>query len=73
MVVAGLDLVSWCAGMILTDEQWAVVEPLLPALGAKRRPQVDEPSVSDGMLYEAKTGIALAGSAAAVWAVGDGL
>ena len=42
----------------LTDEQWAVVEPLLPVSGAKGRPRVDDRRVINGMLYKCKTGIA---------------
>jgi transposase len=42
----------------LTDEQWQVIEPLLPPSGAKGRPRVDDRRVINGMLYKAKTGIA---------------
>lgn len=42
----------------LTDEQWQVVEPLLPASGVAGRPRVDDRRVINGMLYKAKTGIA---------------
>ena len=42
----------------LTDEQWAVIEPLLPVSGAKGRPRVDDRRVINGMLYKCKTGIA---------------
>jgi transposase len=42
----------------LTDEQWQVVEPLLPASGARGRPRVDDRRVINGMLFKAKTGIA---------------
>ncbi|OLF04294.1 IS5 family transposase [Actinophytocola xanthii] len=42
----------------LTDEQWAVLEPLLPASGVKGRPRVDDRRVINGMLYKCKTGIA---------------
>jgi transposase len=42
----------------LTDEQWQVVEPLLPVSGAKGRPRVDDRRVINGMLFKAKTGVA---------------
>lgn len=42
----------------LTDEQWLVVEPLLPVSGAAGRPRVDDRRVINGMLYKCKTGIA---------------
>jgi transposase len=42
----------------LTDEQWAVIQPLLPVSGAKGRPRVDDRRVINGMLYKCKTGIA---------------
>jgi transposase len=42
----------------LTDEQWVVIEPLLPASGVKGRPRVDDRRVINGMLYKCKTGIA---------------
>jgi transposase len=42
----------------LTDEQWQVIESLLPPSGAKGRPRVDDRRVINGMLYKAKTGIA---------------
>jgi transposase len=42
----------------LTDEQWQVIEPLLPVSGAAGRPRVDDRRVINGMLYKCKTGIA---------------
>jgi transposase len=42
----------------LTDEQWQVIEPLLPVSGAKGRPRVDDRRVINGMLVKAKTGVA---------------
>jgi transposase len=42
----------------LTDEQWAVIEPLLPVSGAKGRQRVDDRRVINGMVYKCKTGIA---------------
>jgi transposase len=42
----------------LTDEQWQVIESLLPPSGAKGRPRIDDRRVINGMLYKAKTGIA---------------
>jgi transposase len=42
----------------LTDEQWQVIEPLLPRSGAKGRPRVDDRRVINGMLFKAKTGVA---------------
>jgi len=42
----------------LTDEQWQVVEPLLPVSGAKGRLRVDDRRVINGMLFKAKTGVA---------------
>ena len=41
----------------LTDEQWRVVEPLLPPSGANGRPRVDARRVINGMLFKAKTGV----------------
>ncbi|MEU2013977.1 transposase [Nocardia sp. NPDC019302] len=40
----------------LTEEQWRVIEPLLPVSGAKGRSRVDDRRVINGMLYKAKTG-----------------
>jgi hypothetical protein len=42
----------------LTDEQWQIIEPLLPVSGAKGRPRVDDRRVINGMLFKAKTGVA---------------
>lgn len=42
----------------LTEEQWRVVEALLPVSGAKGRPRVDDRRVVNAMLFKAKTGIA---------------
>ena len=42
----------------LTDEQWQVIEPLLPPSGTKGRPRVDDRRVINGMLFKAKTGVA---------------
>jgi transposase len=42
----------------LTDEQWQVIQGLLPASGVKGRPRVDDRRVINGMLFKAKTGIA---------------
>jgi transposase len=42
----------------LSDEQWQVIEPLLPPSGAKGRPRVDDRRVLNGMLFKAKTGVA---------------
>ncbi len=42
----------------LTDEQWQVIEPLLPVSGLKGRPRVDDRRVINGMLFKAKTGLA---------------
>ena len=42
----------------LTDEQWQVIEPLLPVSGVKGRPRVDDRRVINGMLFKAKTGVA---------------
>ena len=42
----------------LTDEQWQVIEPLLPVSGARGRPRVDDRRVINGMLFKAKTGVA---------------
>ena len=42
----------------LTDEQWQVIEPLLPRSGAKGRPRVDDRQVINAMLVKAKTGMA---------------
>ena len=42
----------------LTDGQWQVIEPLLPASGVRGRPRVDDRQVINGMLFKAKTGVA---------------
>jgi transposase len=42
----------------LTDEQWRIIEPLLPPSGANGRPRVDDRRVINGMLFKAKTGVA---------------
>jgi transposase len=42
----------------LTDEQWQVIPPLLPASGVRGRPRTDDRRVINGMLYKCKTGIA---------------
>ena len=41
-----------------TDEQWQVIEALLPASGTKVLPRVDDRRVINGMLLKAKTGVA---------------
>lgn len=45
-------------GHELTDEQWQVIEPSLPASGTKGRPRVDDRRVINGMLFKAETGVA---------------
>lgn len=45
----------------MTDGQWRVIEPLLPASGVKGRPRVDDRRVINGMLFKAKTGVAWRG------------
>ncbi len=42
----------------LTDEQWRVIEALLPASGVAGRPRVDDRRVINGMLFKARTGVA---------------
>jgi transposase len=42
----------------LTDEQWQVIEALLPVSGSRGRPRVDDRRVINGMLFKAKTGVA---------------
>lgn len=42
----------------LTEDQWRVVERLLPPSGVKGRPRVDDRRVINAMLYKAKTGVA---------------
>ena len=42
----------------LTDEQWQVIEALLPVSGVRGRPRVDDRRVINGMLFKAKTGVA---------------
>lgn len=43
----------------LSDEQWAVIEPLLPKRQSKRgRPRSDERRTLNGILYVLKTGCA---------------
>jgi transposase len=39
----------------LSDEQWRLIEALLPPAG---RPRVDDRRVINGMLFKAKTGVA---------------
>ena len=58
----------------LTDEQWRVIEPLLPPVKAGRgRPRTDNRKCINGILYVLKTGIAWAdlpaeyGSPATCW------
>jgi transposase len=53
-----LDLVLVVRRHELTDEQWLVIEPLLPVSGVKGRPRVDDRRVINGMLFKAKTGVA---------------
>ncbi len=40
----------------LTDEQWNVIAPLLPALKTRGRPPVDRRNVVNGLLYMARAG-----------------
>lgn len=42
----------------LTDEQWRVVEPLLPRSVVGGRLRVDDRRVINGMLYKCRTGMA---------------
>lgn len=42
----------------MTDEQWLVIEPLLPAAVVAGRPRVDDRRVINGMRYKCTTGIA---------------
>jgi transposase len=42
----------------LTDEQWQVVESLLPVSGVRGRPRVDDRRVINGIVFKAKTGVA---------------
>lgn len=42
----------------LSDEQWQVIEPLLPASGVRGRPRVDDRRVLNGIVFKAKTGLA---------------
>ena len=43
----------------LTDEQWAVIEPLIPKKQSKRgRPRADDRKTLNGILYVLKTGCA---------------
>ncbi len=53
-----MDLVLVVRRHELTDEQWQVIEPLLPVSGARGRPRVDDRRVINGMLFKAKTGVA---------------
>jgi transposase len=39
----------------LSDEQWQVIEPLLPVSGARGPPRVDDRRLINGMLFKAKT------------------
>jgi transposase len=44
---------------VLTDEQWARIEPLMPSLdGQKSRPFRDHRQVVEGIIYRLRTGIA---------------
>jgi len=42
----------------LTDEQWAVIEPLLPAIKRRGRPPANRRKVINGLLYLARAGCA---------------
>jgi transposase len=42
----------------LSDEHWQMIEPLLPVSGLKGRPRVDDRRVINGMLFNARTGVA---------------
>lgn len=42
----------------LSDEQWRLIEPLLPVSGVAGRPRVDDRRVINGMLFKARTGVA---------------
>ncbi len=44
------------AKRLLSDEQWAKVEPLLPKLASKGRPWADNRAVLEGILWVLKTG-----------------
>ena len=56
MVVGDAERVSRYA--VLSDEQWARVEPLLPSsVGKKSRPFRDHRQVVEGIVYRYRTGI----------------
>jgi transposase len=57
----------------LTDEQWQVVEPLLPASGVAGRLWVDDRRVINGMLFKGEDRDRVSGSAGTVQVVEDGL
>jgi transposase len=40
----------------LTDEQWAVIQPLLPPLARTGRPRADDRTTLEGILYVLKSG-----------------
>ena len=45
----------------MTDEQWAVIEPLIPKKQSNRgRPRADDRTILNGVLYVLKTGCAWA-------------
>lgn len=41
----------------LTDEQWQLIQPLLPPRKKRGRPRVDDRQVLNGILYVLRTGI----------------
>ncbi|WBO61579.1 transposase [Streptomyces camelliae] len=58
----------------LTDEQWAVLEPLLPKSRKAGRPPVwPRRQLIDGIRFRVRTGVSVAGCPRRVWTVGPGL
>jgi transposase len=41
---------------VLSDEQWVVIEPLLPKLKSRGRPWQDDREVVEGILWVLRTG-----------------
>jgi hypothetical protein len=56
----------------LSDREWNLIAPLLPQQAHTGRPAKNHRMVIDALLWPAKTGGTVAGSARTIWAVAHG-
>ena len=55
----------------LSDDEWAVLEPLIP--NSRKSARADDRKIMNAIFYVLRTGDAVARSAGALWAVHDGV